>query len=253
MNSLDYNLETLEHIEAFEYIFEMLDFLIARFGALGIAAAMFAESAGVPFASAVVLLTSGTMILRGNVSFWSILLASTVGITLGSIFSYLLGMLGSMLGKKVRTSFFHHQIERYDRKMDSSPSKMTALWRKYGNFSIFMAQLWGVTRTFISYPAGAMHMNIYLFITYTFLGGALFSLVSITLSIALTSTVGLTIKMIRFLSELSPWLIALPVGMIILTIYLYFHHFKAIDSNKLKLFWAGLKDKVLRRSNNCQR
>ncbi len=231
MNNLNNSLETLENIEAFEYIFEMLDLMIARFGALGIAVAMFAESAGVPFASTVVLLTAGTMILRGTVSFWSILLASTVGITLGSIFSYLLGMLGSIVGKKVKTSFFHHQIERYDQSIDGSPSRIAKLWRKYGNFSIFMAQLWGVTRTFISYPAGAMHMNIYLFIVYTFLGGALFSLAAILLSITLTSTVGLTLKMIRFLSGLSPWLIALPIGIILLLIYLYFHYFKAKKSS----------------------
>lgn len=226
MNNLNNSLDTLENIEAFEYIFEMLDLMIARFGALGIAVAMFAESAGIPFASAVVLLTAGTMILRGTLSFWSILLASTVGITLGSIFSYLLGMLGSIVGKKVKTSFFHHQIERYDQSIDGSPSRIAKLWRKYGNFSIFMAQLWGVTRTFISYPAGAMHMNIYLFIVYTFLGGALFSLASILLSITLTSTVSLTLKMIRFLSGLSPWLISLPVGIILLVIYVYFHYFK---------------------------
>lgn len=226
MNNLNNSLDTLENIEAFEYIFEMLDLMIARFGALGIAVAMFAESAGIPFASAVVLLTAGTMILRGTLSFWSILLASTVGITLGSIFSYLLGMLGSIIGKKVKTSFFHHQIERYDQSIDGSPSRIAKLWRKYGNFSIFMAQLWGVTRTFISYPAGAMHMNIYLFIVYTFLGGALFSLASILLSITLTSTVSLTLKMIRFLSGLSPWLISLPVGIILLVIYVYFHYFK---------------------------
>jgi membrane protein DedA with SNARE-associated domain len=231
MNNLNNSLETLENIEAFEYIFEMLDLMIARFGALGIAVAMFAESAGVPFASAIVLLTAGTMILRGTVSFWSILLASTVGITLGSIFSYFLGMLGSIVGKKVKTSFFHHQIERYDQSIDDSPSRIAKLWRKYGNFSIFMAQLWGVTRTFISYPAGAMKMNIHLFIVYTFLGGALFSLAAILLSITLTSTVSLTLKMIKFLSGLSPWLIALPVGILLFLIYLYFHYFKAKKSS----------------------
>lgn len=250
MKELNGSIEALEQIEVFDYIFEMLDMLISRFGALGIAAAMFAESAGVPFASAVVLLASGTMILRGTVSFWSILIASTVGITLGSIFSYLVGMLGSMLGSKVKSSLFHKPGHYYEKAPKRKPSKMTRLWLRYGNFSIFMAQLWGVTRTFMSYPAGAMHMNIYIFIIYTFLGGALFSLIAIGLSITLTSTVGLTIKMIRFLSDLSPWLIAVPVIFVVISIYLYFHCFKDKSIQYYRIYWKEKFTRVLKRNNN---
>ncbi len=250
MKELNGSIETLEQIEAFDYIFEMLDMLISRFGAFGIAAAMFAESAGVPFASAVVLLASGTMILRGTVSFWSILIASTVGITLGSIFSYLVGMLGSMLGSKVKSSLFHKPGHHYEKADKRNPSSMTKLWLKYGNFSIFMAQLWGVTRTFMSYPAGAMHMNIYIFIIYTFLGGALFSLISIGLSITLTSTVGLTIKMIRFLSDLSPWLIAVPVIFVVLSVYLYFHCFKGRGLNYFRNYWSEKISRAIKRNDN---
>jgi len=96
----------MENIEPFETIYEFLKMLIARYGAFGIAAAMFAESAGVPFASAIVLLTAGSMILGGNVSFWSIFWASTIGITLGSIVSYLIGMVGSVVGRKMRFNYF---------------------------------------------------------------------------------------------------------------------------------------------------
>jgi membrane protein DedA with SNARE-associated domain len=60
-----------------------------------------------------------------------------------------------------------------------------------------MAQLWGFSRTFISFPAGAMHMNIYLFVIYTFLGGSIFSLLAILASIALTRTMRYTIMALR--------------------------------------------------------
>ncbi len=121
----------MENVEPFEYLFEMLELLIARYGALGIAVAMFAESAGVPFASAVVLLTSGTMILRGTVSFWSILLASTVGITLGSIFSYALGLLGSMVGSAVRATYLQNRFNNSQRIAARSRSKFSHLWDRY--------------------------------------------------------------------------------------------------------------------------
>lgn len=202
----------MEAIEPLESIYEITETLIAKYGAAGIGLAMFSESAGVPFASAIVLLSAGPLILRGSLSFWVLWVSSTIGITLGSIFSYGLGLLSSIVSKKVRRNFFkkkpyHHQPESHKKTVGS---RLLALWDKYGNFSIFMAQLWGVTRTFVSFPAGAMHMNIHLFILYTFLGGAIYSLIAIATSIALTGTMGLTIKLLKLLAGFSPWLLLIP-------------------------------------------
>lgn len=218
----------MENVEPFEYLYEMLELLVARYGVLGIALAMFAESAGVPFASAVVLLTSGTMILRGSVSFWSILLASTIGITLGSIFSYILGLLGSIVGSAVRATYLQNRLNNNQKITVRSRSKFAHLWDRYGNFSIFMAQLWGFSRTFISFPAGAMHMNIYLFVIYTFLGGLIFSLFAILASIALTRTMRYTIMALKALAGLSTWLIIVPILLVLLVIYYYFFYRKGI-------------------------
>jgi membrane protein DedA with SNARE-associated domain len=208
----------MENIEPFETIYDIFEMLVAKYGALGIAAAMFAESAGVPFASAIVLLTAGTMILRGSVSFWSIFWASTIGITLGSIVSYLIGMFGSVLGRKMRFNYYKHQPVRPKRRRKS---KLGLLWKKYGNFSIFMAQLWGFSRTFISFPAGAMHMNFYVFVVYTFLGGMLFSLLAISSSLVLTHTMGLILRLFKSMLNLSPWLLMIPTALIVVAaIYL---------------------------------
>jgi membrane protein DedA with SNARE-associated domain len=233
----------MENVEPFESIIELTEMLIAKYGAMGIAAAMFAESAGVPFASAVVLLTSGTMILRGTVPFWSIFLASTIGITLGSIFSYIIGLLGSMVGKKVRANLANYRYENVENKTEgkASSSRLMKLWEKYGNFSIFMAQLWGFSRTFISYPAGAMQMNFYVFIVYTFLGGAIFSLAAIALSIALTGTMGLTIKALRFIADLSPWLLTIPATAILAAIYLYLIRHNKKYHLRLIRVWESLR------------
>lgn len=233
----------MENVEPFEYLYEMLELLIAKYGALGIAVAMFAESAGVPFASAVVLLTAGTMILRGSVSFWSIFIASTIGITLGSIFSYILGLLGSIVGSAVRATYLQNRLNNNQKITRRSRSKFAHLWDRYGNFSIFMAQLWGFSRTFISFPAGAMHMNIYLFVIYTFLGGSIFSLFAILASIALTRTMRYTIMALKALAGLSPWLITIPVLLVLLVIYYFFFHRKGIAvSYFVKRMWS--KNKV---------
>lgn len=215
-------IEQIEVIEPLEPVYDILEMLISRYGAFGIGVAMFAESAGLPFASAIVYLTAGTMILRGTVSFWSIFWYSTIGITLGSIVSYFIGLLGSFAGRAVKNSLFHVKHNPGLIKKSSNKSRMATLWDKYGNFSIFMAQLWGVTRTFGSFPAGAMHVNFLLFILYTFLGGAIFSLMSIAISLALTGTMGLAIRLLRSLADLSPWLLLIPAAIIIAVIYFFY-------------------------------
>jgi membrane protein DedA with SNARE-associated domain len=240
----------MDNIEPFETIYEVMEMLVSKYGALGIAAAMFAESAGVPFASAVVLLTSGTMILRGTVSFWSIFLASTIGITLGSIFSYIIGLLSSMVGSKVRNNLANNRCNYPDNDNgDLKPrSRITKLWDRYGNFSIFMAQLWGVSRTFISYPAGAMHMNFYVFIIYTFLGGSIFSLAAIALSVALTGTMGLTIKVLKQVADLSPWLLTIPAAAILAAAYLYMRRYNKVCYLRIVGALGNLRKKIGGRS-----
>ncbi len=213
-------LEQIEQIEPLEPVFELLETLIARYGITGIAAAMFAESAGVPFASIIVLLTAGTLILRGSVSFWSLLLASTLGITLGSIVSYLLGLLGSMAGTAVRSGIFHYFPDHKKITRVTKKSKFMRLWDRYGNFSIFMAQLWGFSRPFGSFPAGAMHMNFFIFIIYTFLGGALFSFAYIAASIALTGTMSATMGILRTVLTISPWLLIIVILAIAAAVYI---------------------------------
>ncbi len=196
----------MDILELLEQVSTYLGQLVQRYGSLGIAAAMFAESAGVPFASAVVILTSGTMIFSGKISFWSILLSSTVGITLGSICSYSIGYLSSYMGRLIKNSFWHRYTKKLDKPQPYRRSKIYLLWERYGSFSIFMGQFWGVTRTFISFPAGAMHMNILLFIMYTTLGGAIFSLFAIGFSIILTGAAGLLLKYFRLFLSLSPFI-----------------------------------------------
>lgn len=196
----------MELMEYFLPVTEFLGNMVQRYGLYGIALAMFAESAGVPFASSVVIATSGGMIYSGKVNFLSVLAASTAGITLGSIFSYCLGFLSSSMGKAIRSSWLKQRCS--NNQLPNTPagkSKALAFWERYGSFSVFMGQLFGVTRTFISFPAGAMKMNLFLFVIYTALGGALFSLAAISSSILLTGALGLFIYYIRLLLSLPSW------------------------------------------------
>lgn len=234
-------METLEFLEP---LYESIELLISRYGSLGIGVAMFAESAGVPFASSIVFLTAGTMILRGSCSFWSIFISSTIGITLGSICSYIMGLLGSMVGSAVKDRFNngHNMFSRSGSASGTAHrSKILRLWDKYGNFSIFMGQLWGFSRTFISFPAGAMHMNFYLFIIYTFLGGALFSLLTIGASIVLTGTMSIMLRTLKTMFDFSPWLLLIPAILIAVFVYYYRHRGWKMNFSVVLNYWGRLK------------
>lgn len=235
----------MEILEFLEPLYDSIEDMISRYGSLGIGVAMFAESAGVPFASSIVFLTAGTMILRGSCSFWSIFLYSTFGITLGSIFSYTVGLLGSLLGNAVNEKFdlasHFFKKSRVKPKAFLRQSKILNLLDKYGNFSIFMGQLWGVSRTFISFPAGAMHMNFFLFIIYTFLGGALFSLLTIGASLVLTGTMSLMIRTLKTVFDFSPWLLLIPAALVAIFIYYYRHRGWKINLTIFNNYWERIK------------
>ncbi len=212
----------MNDIEPYETIYSFMEMVISNYGVLGIAIAMFAESAGVPFASAVIVLAAGPMILQGKVSFWAVLIASTLGITFGSIFSYIIGLMGQKVGRVIKGSY-KQRFNSIDDLSDyqSSSGRFKMLWNRYGKFSIFMAQLWGVTRTFVSYPAGALNINFFVFVIYTFFGGALFSLLAIGVSIVLTGTLSATIKIIISVIENVPWLLLILPLLVIVYIYIF--------------------------------
>ncbi len=179
--------------------------MVEKYGALGIAAAMFAESVGVPFASTVVFLSAGGLIYSGKISFWSVFAASTAGITLGSVAGYFLGYLSRTMGHVIKLTFG----SRHRRRRQLENNRKSRIWQfieHYGSFSIFMAQLFGITRTFISFPAGIMKINLPLFTVYTALGGALFSLGSISLSMLLTGVIRVFYRYLRLFMALPPWI-----------------------------------------------
>ena len=74
----------MDFLELFNEIRIFANIAVQRYGLAGIALVMLLESAGVPFASAVMLVTAGSMVFSGQVSIWEMVGASTVGITLGA-------------------------------------------------------------------------------------------------------------------------------------------------------------------------
>lgn len=154
--------------------------LVFKYGVLGLAVGMFAESLGIPTASVVLELTAGPMIISGKTTFIEAVIFATIGLTLGSVASYYMGYFGVDLGKKI--------FKRGAATVKREQSGAVRFLRKYGDVGILFAQLFGPARTWISVPAGAMRLDIKKFIIYTAIGGALYCSFAIGVSLAITGT-----------------------------------------------------------------
>lgn len=207
---------------------QALDLIALKYGALGISLAMFAESAGIPFASALVILTAGKMIATGKVSFIVAVIASSIGITAGSFLSYLIGAMGHRIGRVINTGLSSKRIK----KIPIQETKFKKFYDKYGKYSILMGQLFGTTRTFISFPAGVMHMNIFLFLLYTALGGFLFSIAAIGSSMVLNQIMKLLVFITHELLQLPVWVWPVFFVFLISLYFVYRHNRKLVHGKK---------------------
>lgn len=207
----------------FESIGAFFKNLVVRFGVVGLAFGMFAESLGVPGAAVVLPLSAGPLIISGGTSFLVVLFFATLGLTLGSVISYYMGYYGADLGKKV--------VKSKPEQSKKEQSKATVFIKKYGDLGILFAQLFGPARTWISLPAGAMKLDIKKFIIYTAIGGTIYCSAVIGLSLVIASVLkGLYHRIQEIIGPYMGVLtIALIVGVIIL---IYLATIKALQKNE---------------------
>jgi membrane protein DedA with SNARE-associated domain len=124
----------------------------------------FLEACGLPFASLPAFTSTAYLIGEGKLNFYSAILIGAFGNTMGSTVSYFLGYrFGNHIRKK-----------RKDHKLTQKEDRLEEYIKKYGVKIIFWGQLFGFTRTFISFPAGLLKMDFKRFFVATFFGGALF-------------------------------------------------------------------------------
>jgi membrane protein DedA with SNARE-associated domain len=144
-----------------------------HYGYLTLFVGMFLESLGIPFMGLAAEVSTAYLITEGRMSIYLAILVAGVGNTLGSALSWWLGYkFGNWFRKR----------RKDNEKTKERDAKLTGYIKKYGAPTIFFAQLFGVTRTFISFPAGFLKMDFKKFIAYTLAGGLIYSFASVMLS-----------------------------------------------------------------------
>lgn len=147
-------------------IFEFLTIYIANIigyiGYAGIFLLMALESLCLPVPSEIVMTFGGFAAQKGDLNFWLVGLAGSLGCLAGSVFAYVIGYYGGRpllekYGKYVLIK--KHDIDRAEE-----------WFKKFGNSAVFITRLLPVVRTFISLPAGIARMDFKKFAIYSFVG-----------------------------------------------------------------------------------
>jgi membrane protein DedA with SNARE-associated domain len=136
--------------------------IIAALSYPGIIGLMALESACMPVPSEIVMPFAGYLVYLGDMNFWLVGLAGTVGCLLGSLLAY---YVGYKIGRPAILKYGKYILisKKHLKKADR-------YFKKKGEFTVFVSRLLPVVRTFISLPAGIARMDIRKFTLYTFLG-----------------------------------------------------------------------------------
>jgi membrane protein DedA with SNARE-associated domain len=183
--------------------------VIEQLGYAGVFVGMALESTGLPIPSEVIMPFAGYVVWEGKLTLVGITLAGTLGCLAGSLIAYGIGLWG---GRPL--------LERYGKYVlirKSELDRADGWFEKYGDRAVFISRLLPIVRTFISFPAGIVHMDVKKFSLYTFLGSLpwCFGLayVGVLLGPRWEDIEGL----FRYLD------IAVVVGIIALVVYLVYH------------------------------
>lgn len=136
--------------------------MVDSFGYIGIFIATSLEYGCFPVSSEVLLPFIGFFVFGGEMSLFGAVMASTAGGVAGSLFCYCLGRFGR--------KFIERTLCKKFGSLKKGLDAAGGIFEKYGSRSVLFARVFPIVRTYISFPAGLMGMNIYAFILYTALG-----------------------------------------------------------------------------------
>ena len=145
--------------------------LIEQGGYWGIALLMFIENVFPPIPSELIMGAGGISVARGTMQFWPLLIAGTIGSTLGN---YLWFLLGDRWGYHRLEPF----VERWGRWLTmrwSDVEDASSFFQRHGQWVVFVMRFSPFLRTMISLPAGLSHMKHWKFLAFTFAGAAVWN------------------------------------------------------------------------------
>jgi membrane protein DedA with SNARE-associated domain len=175
--------------------------------------AMAIESAMIPLPSELILPYAGFLVsdpsqieplTGGTWNFWIVVVAATIGNTLGSLVAYAIGAYG---GRPF--------LERYGKYLLIRPHEIEladGFFAKHGAATVFIGRLLPVVRTFISFPAGVARMPLGKFVVYSTAGAFLWSMLLVYAGTVLGA------NWVQIREALQPFDLAIAIGVVLLVV-----------------------------------
>ena len=150
---------------------EWITNVVQTLGYPGIALLMLIESAFPPIPSEVIMPFAGMVAARGQLSFWTVVAVGTVASVLGTLPLY-------YLGRRVGQERIEEWADRHGRLLTlcGEDIRRAGEWFERHPATVLVCRLIPGIRALISIPAGARRMNFGVFLLYTTVGTALWTL-----------------------------------------------------------------------------
>jgi membrane protein DedA with SNARE-associated domain len=145
--------------------------LVEKGGYWGIVFLMALENVFPPIPSELIMGLGGMAVARGTMQFWPLLVAGTIGATVGNYFWY---WIGDTFGYRRLQPL----VDRWGRWLTlewEDVEKATAFFQRHGHWVIFFLRFSPLLRTIISLPAGLTHMSKFKFFVYTAAGSMIWN------------------------------------------------------------------------------
>lgn len=156
----------------------MTDFLLEllnKGGYIGIFFLMMAENVFPPIPSEVIMGGAGLLVAKGEMTFWAVWIVATLGTVAGNLFWYWIGVRWSEPQLKAI-------IDRWGRWLTFEWDEFTKarnIFRKHGDWIVFLLRFSPILRTIVSLPAGLAQMKLWRFCLFTFLGSGIWNAILI--------------------------------------------------------------------------
>lgn len=150
-----------------EFLLELLD----KGGYLGIFVLMILENVFPPIPSEVILLAAGALVEQGKMNAIVLWIIATAGTVVGNLFWY-------WLGHRWSEETLKRMIDRWGRILTFEWDEFTKarnIFRKYGDWIVFLLRFSPLLRTIVSLPAGLAGMSVWRFALFTFLGSLIWN------------------------------------------------------------------------------
>lgn len=148
-----------------------IEAIITTIGYGGIALVMFAENLFPPIPSELVMPFGGFIVARGEMNFFAVLAAGTIGAVLGGLALYYIGMWAD----EVIVRRFVRRYGRFFLISESDMDRTLEFFDRHGQKMVFFGRLIPLVRSLISIPAGMNRMPLGRFLVWTTVGSVIWN------------------------------------------------------------------------------